>query len=390
MSNNNYYYRKYLKYKIKYLKLKGGNTCEEPETYTHCDQYCSDQLSYYKCNNIVKMNIEKMNIVIQSMNIGLPASVNIYNIEEVSDLIFNEDLKKSHFIYFLQEVKKEENQNELEDIIKEKYTYIDFIKNDQYSKGNNGIWKLDKSNSYNVIIYNNIFWSIIKNYTIDDANLNNDIKFSNGKILELSEDNIKNFFSRTSGILELKNKINLKRYLCISIHGKPIIPICKELRKISKRFQNTSNDRYKLKSSIKILNLTSNIFQVINKLIIFSNKYNYKLIIAGDWNIIIDNINDIKKKCNKIIKSNGIYSAEDTLLLEESEYYMIYDKLNIELTKFQEHIDLKKIYIFKDSKKGYDNIITNYTNENDYELVTIDNVHHDNDHDRIELKKKII
>ena len=280
ISNNNYYYRKYLKYKIKYLKLKGGNTCEEPETYTHCDQYCSDQLSYYNCYNIVKMNI------------GLPKSANIYNIEEVSNLIFNEDLNlnKSHIIYFLQEVKKEENQDELEDNIKELYTYIDFIKNDQSSKSNNGIWKLDKSNSYNVIIYNNIFWSKIKNYNMNDANLNSDIKFSNGKILELSEENKKSFFSRTSGILELKNKINLKRYLCISIHGKPIFPFCKKLRKISKEFQDTSSDRRELKFNIKILKITINIFQVINKLIIFSNKYNYKLIIAGDWNIIIDNI----------------------------------------------------------------------------------------------------
>ena len=66
---------------------------------------------------------------------------------------------------------------------------------------------------------------------------------------------------------------------------------------------------------------------------------------------------------------------------------MIYNKLNIELTRFQKNIELKNIYIFTDSKKGYDNIITTYTNDIDYELVTIDNVHHDNDHDRIELKK---
>ena len=60
------YYRKYLKYKQKYLILKGSGECKNPNNDKDCDTYCTNREENLKCKRNVKNTF-----IIETINVGI-------------------------------------------------------------------------------------------------------------------------------------------------------------------------------------------------------------------------------------------------------------------------------------------------------------------------------
>ena len=176
---------------------------------------------------------------------------------------------------------------------------------------------------------------------------------------------------RSSGILIIEEKSTKEKIICICIHRRAIKEKCKDI----KRKRNNGNS---IISDLNNINNMKFLYGAINTLITYSKSNNYKLIIAGDWNINFKNIAGIKQICNNVYNYDII----------SYDYKLSYLELKKYLNKIVFYNKNHKISIFTENIKKIDHIITNFTPGINYEIMNVDKLFNDNDHYPLMIKQK--